>query len=180
MTANLLTIEEYQELSPGNQLTELVRGRVVPFAFPPPRHGQICSRLLGILGDFLDQHDVGHLVGLSGIITERNPVTLRAVDVSFYSYEDVPRGRMPSRYLEFMPRLITEVLAPEDGWDTVWVKVAEFLRAGTKVVCVLDSEQDTVYVYHADKPEQILEAEDELALPEVLGDFRIKVKHFFE
>ena len=60
---------------------------------PTPRHGQICGKA-DRLRDFADEHDLGHvLCNDSGVITERDPDTVRGADVSFYSYAKVPRGR---------------------------------------------------------------------------------------
>src|SRR6266542_3658010 len=96
----LLTAEEYYWLPDNGQPTELVRGRVVPVNMPYPRHGQICGKVMRLLGSFLDRHDVGHLLSNdSGVVTERGPDTVRGPDVAFYSYARVPRGPLPQGYL---------------------------------------------------------------------------------
>jgi hypothetical protein len=62
----------------------------------------------------------------------------------------------------------------------VFAKVAEYLGAGVSVVCVLDQVSETVLVYSADELPRTLEGDDELHLPEVLGEFRVAVRRFFE
>lgn len=57
---------------------------------------------------------------------------------------------------------------------------AEYLNAGVAVVCVLDDPPPTIYVYRADQPVRILKADDDWTQPEVLGDFRVPVRRFFE
>ncbi|MHB1561595.1 MAG: Uma2 family endonuclease, partial [Isosphaeraceae bacterium] len=71
---------------------ELVRGRIV--AMPPPdrRHGKVCTRSTGILDQFVTEHDLGHVLSNdSGVITERDPDTVRGADVAYYSYARLPR-----------------------------------------------------------------------------------------
>src|SRR5690242_20415016 len=96
----LLTAEEYALLPDNGQPTELVRGRIVPLSMPFPRHGQICGKISRIVGNFADQHDLGHVLSNdSGIITEHDPDTVRGADIAFYSYARVPRGPLPRGYL---------------------------------------------------------------------------------
>src|SRR5207247_6258383 len=96
-----------------------------------PRHGEICVKVVRILGRFLDDNDVGHLVSNdSGVVTERDPDTVRGGDVAFYSYERVPRGPLPRGYLQVVPELVFEVRSPTDRWGQILTKVGEYLEAG--------------------------------------------------
>lgn len=178
----LLTAEEYFLLPDNGQPTELVRGRIVPLNMPYPRHGQICVKVIRLLGRYLDDHDIGQLIGNdSGVVTERGPDTVRGGDVEFYSYDRVPRGPLPRGYLPVVPELVFEVRSPGDRWGRIITKVGEYLEAGVTLVCVLDEQTETARVYRqAEPPEQIFAADQELTLPEVLPDFRVPVRRFFE
>jgi Uma2 family endonuclease len=72
------------------------------------------------------------------------------------------------------------VRSPTDRWKAILTKVAEYLNAGVLVVCVLDSQTETLNVYRQDDPPQVLTTVDELTLPELHGDFRVAVQSFFE
>ena len=48
------------------------------------------------------------------------------------------------------------------------------------VVCLLDQVSETVQVYRADELPRTLHADDELHLPDILGDLRVPVRRFFE
>ncbi len=177
----LLTAEEFLRLPDDGVPKELVRGKVVPVNVPFPRHGQVCGKVMRVLGRFLDGHDLGHLVSNdSGVVTEHNPDTVRGADVAFYSYSRLPRGPLPERYVDVVPELVFEVRSPTDRWREVLAKVIEYLDAGVTTVCVLDPARQTVHAYNNDLPDRIFRAEEELALPEVLGDFRAPVRLFFE
>ncbi len=86
----LLTAEQYAQLPDSGRQTELIRGRVVEMNMPFPRHGQVCATASYIVKSFVDKYDFGHVVGNdSGVVTERNPDSVRGADVAFYSYARV-------------------------------------------------------------------------------------------
>src|SRR5262249_33348655 len=123
----LLTAEEYALLPDNGQPTELVRGMVQPMNMPMPRHGQICLKVGRILGSFVEARDLGHVVSNdSGIITERDPDTVRGADIAYYSYGRVPRGPLPRGYLAVPPELVFEVRSPSDAWRDIHHKVGEY------------------------------------------------------
>ncbi len=178
----LLTIEEYAKLPDNGRPTELVRGKVVETNLPIPRHGEICTEVGRILGNFVKERDLGKVISNdAGVVTERNPDTLRGPDVAFYSYKRIPRGPLPRRgYLDVAPELAVEVRSPGDRWADVWEKVAEFLNAGVQVVCVLDDDTRTARLYTADAPERVLPEDEDLMFPGVLEGFGVRVGALFE
>lgn len=178
---SLLTIKEYLSLPDTGVPNELVRGKVIPLYVPTPRHGQICGQIVYLLGRYLEEYDWGHLVcNDSGVITERNPDTVRGADVAFYSYQRVPRGPLPDEYFDVVPELIFEVRSPTDRWGAILAKVGEYLEAGVTVVCVLDQVPERCHVHRNEEELQVLLPEQELTLPDVLPGFRVLVHRFFE
>jgi Uma2 family endonuclease len=177
----LLTKEEFLALPDNGQRTELVRGRIVMMNVPAPRHGQVCAATTYLLNQFVRTKNCGHVVSNdSGVITERNPDTVRGADVSYYSYDRYPQGPLPGGYLDLPPEAVFEVLSPSDRWAEVLEKVAEYLAAGVLVVCVLDPEEAEVHVYRPDKPPRTFAAGSELPLPEVHAEFRVNMAEFFD
>ncbi len=177
----LLTAEQYAALPDDGRPTELVRGVVVPMNLPFPRHGEICARTVYLVMQYLETHPVGRAVcNDSGVITRRDPDTVRGPDVAFYSYARTPQGPLPQRYLPVPPELAFEVRSPGDRWREIHVKVGEYLEAGVTLVCVLDQQTETVHVFHSDQAPRVVTADQELTLPEVLADFRVPVGRFFE
>lgn len=179
---SLVTAEQYMAL-PGSfdGPTELVKGELVTMPPPRPRHGQICFRIAHLLGIYLDNHPIGEvLTNDSSVVTERGPDTVRGADVAFYSYERVPKGPLPAGLLPVAPDLVFEVRSASDRWNELHTKVAEYLNVDVKAVCVLDEDTQTVHVFYADRKPQVLAADDDFALPEILGDFRVPVRRFFE
>jgi Uma2 family endonuclease len=177
----LLTAEEFEKRPDSGFPEELVRGRIVPLSQPTRRHGQICARATRILGDYAEEHDLGHVVSNdSAIITRRNPDTVRGPDVAFYSYDRLPRGPLPASYGPEMPELVVEVRSPNDRWVEVLAKVSEYLTAGVLFVLVLDGDRQMAHLFGAEDVIRMLGPDDEFSVPEVLGDFRVLIRRFFE
>ena len=175
-----LTAEEFLGLPKDGRLRELVRGKIVEMNLPGFRHGKCCWRIGHILGTYLDEHDCGHVTSNdAGVVTEREPDTVRGPDVAFYSYQRVPKGAEPEGYPDVPPELVFEVLSPEDRWPVVHRKIAEYLEGEVRAVCVLDPARRLVHVYEADHAGIVLTNDDELILPKILPDFRVAVQRFF-
>jgi Uma2 family endonuclease len=177
----LITAEEFGQMPDDGRFTELVRGRIIELPQPNLRHGQVCMNVAFILGMFTRERDLGHvLINDTGVITHRDPDTVRGGDVMYVSYEKQPKGPMPNSYGEVPPDLIFEVRSPSDRWPDILVKVNEYIQAGVMVVCVLDPEPMQAHLFYPDQPSRVLGPDDELTLPECLGDFRVVVRQFFE
>lgn len=177
----LITAEEYARMPDPGVPTELVRGEVVEMNIPKPRHGEVCARTVRLLGNFADANGLGHVTSNdAGVITERDPDTVRGGDVWFISYQKIPRGPLPQQYLEVAPDIVVEVKSTFDRWVEVHAKVAEYLTARVGVVCVLDPETETARLYYADKPEVILSGDDAVEFPDQLPGFSVRAAAFFE
>jgi Uma2 family endonuclease len=178
----LLTAEEYQRLPDNGRPTELVRGRIVELKIPAPRHGYFCGQVVQIIGKHTEVHELGRVVSNdAGVITERNPDTVRGPDVSFYSYSRLPRGPLPEGYLDVAPEAAFEVRSPTDRRSQILAKVAELLKAGVLAVCVLDPQTETLTIYREDsEPDRVLRGYDEFSLPGLLPGLSVPVRRFFE
>jgi Uma2 family endonuclease len=177
----LMTIDEYAKLPDTGRPTELVRGRVVEMNVPQSRHAVVCGNAFAIIRSFVKQHGLGRVLSNDGgIITERDPDTLRGAEVSYFSYSRLPHGQTGLGYFPVPPELVIEVRSPGDRWPRVLQKVAEYLNARVDVVCVVDFLAQTVRVYDSEGPERTLQAGDELTLPTILPGFRAPVEEFFE
>jgi Uma2 family endonuclease len=179
--SNLMTAAEFARRPDPGYPEELVRGEVVPLPHPDRRYGQICGRVVLVLGRFLEDHDLGHVVSNhSGLITEQGPDTVRGPAIAFYSYQRVPKGPMPADYGAEPPELVVEVRSPSDRWPKILAKVAEYLNARVLAVVVLDDDSRTALLSMADQAPRCLGPDDELAIPEILPGFAVPVRRFFE
>jgi len=176
----LLTAEEFAELPDSGLPRELVRGRIETMNVPYPRHGQICCKTARLLGNFGEEQQLGQAVtNDSGVVIERGPDTVRGADVAFYSYARLPPGPLPEGYLQVLPDAVFEVRSHFDRWPRILAKVAEYLNAGVPVVCVVDQQTESVYVYQADEAVRIFTSEQVLELPGLLNGWRVPVRALF-
>ena len=177
----LLTIEEYCALPDDGRRTELVNGVIVEM--PPPNyvHGRTCTRVNQRLANYVEEKDLGTvLCNDSGVVTTRDPDSVRGPDVSYFSFHRIPKGETPEGYPAVSPELVFEVLPPSNRPSRVTAKVGEYLEAGVLAVCVLDPERRVLVVHPHDGLARRYEADDELVLPEVFPDFRIQVSKLID
>lgn len=177
----LITADEYSDMPDDGRRTELVRGRIIEL--PPPNffHGFVCVEIAAVLREWVRAHNLGRVVSNdSGIITQRNPDTLRGADVAYYSYARLPKDSTPRKYPNVAPELVVEVKSPSDRWRDIHSKVAEYLNLDVLVVCVLDPDTRTGRLYYPDQPDRTLGPDDELTFPECLSDFQVLVRNLFE
>jgi len=175
----LLTAEDYFQLRDKPEYSELVRGVIVPMTPPGLPHGLICGQAYFLLRLSVDQHNLGRVAcNDSGVITQRDPDTVRGADVCFYSYERLPRDAHLQGYPRVAPNVVFEVRSPHDRWSEIHEKIAEYLTTGVEVVCVLVPESRAAHVFYPDRPGAILEGDEELTLPAPLNEFRTPVSAF--
>jgi len=174
----LVTAVEFAEMV-DDRRTELVRGRIIELTPPKPKHGRIVFAIARIVGGFIEDHDLGRWFGESGVITERDPDSVRAPDAAFISYARLPREADDAQYSPVSPDLAFEVISPSDRWVDVLDKVAEYLRAGTSVVCVVVPSNRTMQLHRADCDLVTLRESDSFELPDILPGFRCNVADFF-
>ena len=177
----LMTAEEFGQRPDPGYPEELVQGRIV--ATPPPdrRHGYVCAGAASILRNFVTERDLGRVMSNdSGIITERDPDTVRGADVAYYSYARLLRGPLPAGYGPEVPELVVEVRSSGDSWRDIHIKIGEYLKAGVLKVLVLDPRSRKAHIYSVDDEPVVLGLEDELTVPDLLGDFQVAVHRFFD
>ena len=180
--SQLLTAEEYGGLPDLGYPSELVRGRIVRMNIPKPLHGLVCANIHFLLASFVKKHGLGWtFINDSGVLTRRDPDSVRGPDVAYVSYKRLPkRTRLKQDYLDIAPELAFEVRSPDDRWSKLQAKVTEFLDAGVLVVCVVDPQDEFVLVYTPDEAPRKLTGDDVLKLPSVLPGFSLRVREFFE
>lgn len=179
---DLVTAEEFAARPDDGVPMELVRGRIVCMNLHKPLHGLVCFKAALKIGGVIEQHKLGWVfTNDSGVITEREPDSVRGPDLAFCSYQRLPKTARPQReYLDVAPELVVEVRSPDDRWPALQAKVAEYLAAGVLSVCVLDAVAEFAVIYTPDTAPCQLAGDDVIEFPNVLPGFTIPVCEFFE
>ena len=176
--AQWVTGEELAKL-PEADLCELVDGKVVRMSPTSHIHGRIEGRVYRLLSDFVESKDLGQvMVGEVGIYIRRNPDTIRAADVLYISQARYAQSRSAS-YLDVAPELVVEVLSPDDSWQAVTRKLADYFSIGVQMVWVVDPDAHQVYAYRSATESKPFAETDTLTAPEVLPGLTAPVAEVF-
>ncbi len=177
----LLTIEEYLALPDTGTPTELVRGRIIEVPPPGSRHGRFAFRFAHYLGVYVIDRGLGEIITHdSGVVTRRDPDSLRGPDVAYYRAAKLPPIDAWPKYFDFPPDLIAEVRSPSDRWPEMVQKAGEYLAAGVPVVVLLDPDTRSAHVFEADRAPRVFGPQDTLTFPDLLGDFAVVVGRIFD
>jgi Uma2 family endonuclease len=177
----LMTAEEFMAADLGEGTFELVRGKVIEMPPPMPDHGVVCANAAGVLWDYGRRSGYGYtLANDSGVLTERDPDTVRGADVCFFSHARWPISRVTSDLIPVPPDLAVEVVSPGNRRSPILKKVEEYLQAGVLMVWVVYPKRRQVAVYRADDDEPIFFREGDVleGFPELPG-FRCPVADLF-
>jgi Uma2 family endonuclease len=175
-----MTAADFLEM-PDNDRFELVRGELVEMNRPNLEHGAVCSNVVFLLELWARQHSAGKVFSNdTGVITERDPDSVRGPDCMFVRTERLPKRSAWKKWLEIAPDLAVEVFSPSDRWSEVISKVGQFLDAGTSEVWVLVPNTRTAHVFRHDAEPVVLLADAEIHNNKLLPGFRCRVAEFFE
>jgi Uma2 family endonuclease len=166
-----MTAAELEYIRRPGEVTELVRGRLVVREPPGTKHGRIAANLGYFLSDFVRRHRSGVVLAQdTGFRIEADPDTVRAPDVAFVRQERV--AEIPERgYAAVAPDLLAEIVSPGDAAPEAMEKVAAWLRAGTRLVWVIDPARAEARVHRADGTISIVAADGVLNGEGVLPGF---------
>ncbi len=181
-TQPLLTARQFEAISGALGPCELERGEVVPLSPGGPEHSEITANVTILLGIWARRTRRGRIwTAEAGIVTATDPDTVRGVDVVYYSYRRLPRGRkLPPGFSRIPPELAVEIIGKGQGWRKMVEKAGEYLRMGVDRVWIVDPSTRRVHVLRPDAEPTILDMDDTISDPQILPGFRSKVRAFFE
>ena len=179
-----MTVEEFFDWTHREEnrdrFFELERGAVIEMPPPGKYHGFVCMNVGAILHSYAAEQGSGYVCSNdAGVVTERNPDSVRGPDLS--DYEDAQTaGDIDRGYGHRPPRLAVEVLSPHDRVNPMLQRVAELLRAGVGMVWVIAPEPRDISLCRPSQEPQLLSADDTLTAEDVLPDFACPVAQIFE
>ena len=169
-----MTLEEFLE----NDLEgyEYVQGELVPMPPTSMEHGAISSNVLLRLSSHVFEYQLERLytVGTTFHLGDR----VVKPDVAFVSTERLPENRRKGSPVP--PDLAIEVASPSDKQYDVTEKALAYLKAGTRLVWVIEPVAKTVMVYRSKTDFSLLKSEDTLTGEDVVPGFACLVSQLFE
>lgn len=147
----LLTADDLLAMPDDGKRYELIRGVLIEMPPTSLEHGIIAARFGRRMGNFAEEHDLGHDVAAdTGVNVERNPDTVRAPDYGFISYERMAEPPPPRGFANVIPDLVLEVVSPNDRQPDIDAKTQMWLEAGVRLVLVAYPATREVHAHHDD------------------------------
>lgn len=171
----LVTADQLLRLNIQDKRVELICGRLVVREPAGARHGQVAMRFGYRIMAHVEANDLGRVYAAeTGFQLESDPDTVRAPDVAFIVKDRLPEAE-PYGYPRWVPDLAVEVVAHDDHPADTLEKVAAWLRAGVRLVWIVDCEKPVRRVYRSDGSESLLGLGDAFDGEDVLPGFSCRL-----
>lgn len=107
------------------------------------------------------------------------PGKVRKADASFVRRDRLAEISDDDGFLLIPPNLVVEVVAPDDLFYELDVKVQEFLKAGVELVWIINPMSRTALIHRANGTISVLTENDDLDGETVLPGFRCRLRELF-
>jgi Uma2 family endonuclease len=143
------------------------------------RHAAVGMRIGRSLLDFVETNNLGEVFDSSaGYVVSRDPDTVREPDVSFLCSERLKQQDLDA-FLEGAPDLAVEVLSPGNTAAEMRDKMADYFRAGCRVVWIIDPQRRSVTIHRPGTHPVLLTEDDTLTEQELLPGFSLRIREIF-
>ena len=177
----LITADELLQHSSDFPRGELIRG--VFCEMPPPgvEHNEVIMSLSASLYNVVKANKLGRVLpGDTGVRVERDPDTVRAPDIAFFTAERMPLDDRIPGHAEIVPDIAVEVVSPNDRVTAVNDKARMWIEAGVKLVWVAWPDRQTIEVHRpGDQSVVELSGEQTLDGEDVLPGFSVPITEIF-
>jgi Uma2 family endonuclease len=136
--------------------------------------------LIGLLHEFLNQHDLGIVLGPDGtlrILADQ----IRVPDVAFLSWRHFPGRMLPAEPVPTIaPDLAIEVLSKGNTQREMDRKLDDYFAAGVKLVWFIDPQSRSATAYQDRQSPQTITLGESLSGENVLPGFELKLQELFD
>ena len=185
MSIDFRDVERLQTLYPENQI-ELREGKLIIMSPSDGTSGIVGMRFGRLLGDWVEDHDLGEVMDSSTGFRLPNG-DLLSPDVAFVSSARLPQETRS--FLTVVPELIVEVKSSSDRIRGIEEKIALFLRLGVQVGILIDPDKKVVSIYRntgmtTDDGDVIpqkttLQNDDILTIPDLFPGWEMPISRFW-
>ena len=159
---------------------ELVNGELKERNVASPDHGVIALNFGSELRAFVRSHHLGIVMTGARFLLRDTPPLLRIPDTAFISRVNLPTGRLSGGHFRGAPDLAIEVVSPNDKAGELMLKTADYLRAGTQQVWIVEPSTRTVTVYQPGGAARVYGADDTLDGGDLLPGLALPVGELFD
>lgn len=164
--------------SPLSKNHELVEGKLVRVMPAGVLHGIITNRLSRYLSNFVFEHNLGEVLAAeTGFILGEK--TVRGADSAFISNEKFAEYGLPEGFFPTAPDIAIETASPSNSSEELLTKVDEYIKAGSRLVWILNPKRRMAFVYRPNDIVSLLRETDSLDGEDVLPGFRLPLTQLF-
>jgi len=180
----LMTTEELLALPSSGVERWLIQGqlRERPMTVRNRWHSHIMAETVFLLRSWLQQQAEPRgwiLCGEAGVRLRRSPDTTVGVDVVYISAELAAQDSADTTLIDGVPILAVEIVSPSDVTELIDEKVDDYLKAGVRLVWLVDPHDRTVLIYRPDAEPELVNVRQELSGEPHLPGFCIAVAQLF-
>ena len=176
----LVTAEELLEMPDDGYRYELLRGELRKIAPAGYRHGKSAGKINGLLFVHVTANNLGTVpTAETGFLLSSDPDLVRVPDVAFVRREREEAVGVVDGFFPGPPDLAVEVISPSDRYTEVAEKVEDWLKAGTRMVVVVDGRRRVAIVHFRGKESVTLTERDTLDGGDVVPDWSMPVAEIF-
>ncbi|MBD1822765.1 Uma2 family endonuclease [Cyanobacteria bacterium FACHB-DQ100] len=173
------TDEEFMALPDNGDHYEFVDGQIRILECAGMEHGYLAALVGSYLGERCFDFKLGIMCNSSTAFRMKSG-NLRSPDVSFVA-KDRLKGlkKLPKGFFEGAPDLAVEVISPSNTFDEIHQKIVEYFESGSRLVWVINPDEETVLVYRGATLDRLLKKTDFLEGEEVIEGFRLAIAELF-
>ena len=159
---------------------DLIRGALIRMPPAGGNHGIYGMSLGALLWNWARETRAGIVFSAdTGFVLSRDPDVLLSPDAAFVSMDRLPPEHERTSFMPIAPDVAVEIVSPPDRSSDVDAKVAEYLRAGTRLVLVVQPRMRSIAVWTPDLRARVYGEAEEVDLGDVLPGFRLRVADVF-
>jgi len=138
-------------------------------------HGATIRKLFNVFGNQVNTTHFGELTTGDGLILSQDPDDVTAPDIAAYLNHTLPIQTSPEGYSLTIPDLVAEVRSKNDWQPEIDDKVERYLRAGVKLVLIVDPARRAVQIYRPEQPPVLLGASDTIDISDLIPGLHVQV-----
>jgi Uma2 family endonuclease len=181
-TQTRLTLDEFLALPEKKPYREFFAGEVIEKVAPDPAHGTIVSGLNQDIRNTVDREAAALEVMTEVRHEDRAQDWVYLPDVSVTRRDRLPADWLKRRRgpLQVTPDFAIEVLSPDDEPADVRKRVDQYMKAGLRLLWILDADSESIAVYEPGKASRTHRSPDVLDAGPVFPEFKLDIGAFFD
>jgi Uma2 family endonuclease len=158
-----LNLQEFLQLPETKPATEYIHGEIIQKTMPKGKHSTIQGELVTAINAILKTAKIARAFPeLRCTFTSSSIVP----DIAVFTWDKIPRdsdGKIADIF-NIPPDWMIEILSPEQSQTKVIKKIVHCLKYGTKIGWLIDTQEETIFVYRPSQDIVVLEQPEELLI----------------